>query len=478
MSEKLDAIFATKEKLSSVSCSFCLAKWLQVTIHLQNGHTHSCHHPDTHQVPLTELAINPSALHNTNFKKLQRKDMLEGRRPKECDYCWNIEDTPGSHMSDRYIKSNDHWAMPNFENVKGLPWENNINPTYVEVSFSSTCNFKCSYCAPHISTKWMEEVRKYGPYPTLDRHNNLENLELNKKMPIPPGQTNPYVEAFWKWWPEFYKNLKVFRITGGEPLLAKDTFEVLDFLNLNPNPDLDLAINSNLGVPFKLIEKFTDSVEQITKSQKVKSFSLFTSIDTYGAQAEYIRTGLDYNYFIKNIDYVLSRLPNIQIIIMCTFNALSVVGFKPLLDEVVRIRKKYSGPDRKCGSPLILDISYLRHPSFMSAKILPDEFVEIQEDNLSYMKSLDERALGPHVGFYDFEIAKMSRLLDWMKSPKDSKLSFNQINFFKYFSEYDKRRNTQFLQTFPTMKSFWKSCEELAIWNQMASDAEASNLQK
>jgi hypothetical protein len=64
-----------REELNSTGCGFCLAKWTQVTIHLQLGRTHSCHHPDTHPIPLSELKRNPSALHNTKFKKEQRKPM-------------------------------------------------------------------------------------------------------------------------------------------------------------------------------------------------------------------------------------------------------------------------------------------------------------------------------------------------------------------------------------------------------------------
>jgi len=82
----------TKEELNNTGCGFCLAKWTQVTIHLQLGRTHSCHHPDTHPIPLVELNRNPSALHNTRFKKEKRKEMLEGQRPSECQYCWNVED--------------------------------------------------------------------------------------------------------------------------------------------------------------------------------------------------------------------------------------------------------------------------------------------------------------------------------------------------------------------------------------------------
>ncbi len=93
----------TKNKLNEVGCGFCLAKWTQATLHLQVGQTHSCHHPVPHQVGLSELPLNPSSLHNSVIKKRQRKTMLEGGRPEECNYCWNIEDTSTS-FSDRAIK--------------------------------------------------------------------------------------------------------------------------------------------------------------------------------------------------------------------------------------------------------------------------------------------------------------------------------------------------------------------------------------
>ena len=85
-------IFETKKKLNAVSSSFCLAKWTDVTIHLESGTTHSCHHPAVHEISLEELKNNPSALHNTQFKIEQRKKMLAGERPAECEYGGKIED--------------------------------------------------------------------------------------------------------------------------------------------------------------------------------------------------------------------------------------------------------------------------------------------------------------------------------------------------------------------------------------------------
>ena len=40
----------TKEKLDSIGPGMCLAKWTQVTLQLQTGHNHSCHHPRTHKI--------------------------------------------------------------------------------------------------------------------------------------------------------------------------------------------------------------------------------------------------------------------------------------------------------------------------------------------------------------------------------------------------------------------------------------------
>ena len=81
-----------KRMIDPVSESFCAAKWLNATIWLGHGGTTSCHHPPAHQIDLEEIKTNPSAIHNTKHKKKMRQMMQEGKRPKECEYCWKIED--------------------------------------------------------------------------------------------------------------------------------------------------------------------------------------------------------------------------------------------------------------------------------------------------------------------------------------------------------------------------------------------------
>lgn len=465
MSGELEKIRETKAKLDEVSSSFCLAKWLQVTIHLQNGTTHSCHHPGPHKIPLDELKRDPGALHNTTFKKEQRAKMLAGERPKECQYCWNIEDGEGNHISDRHIKSHDPWARPGFDAVLKSGAKASINPTYVEVSFSNTCNFKCAYCGPHASSKWVEEVRAHGAYPTDAKFNDLTALEAKGLLPIPESEYNPYVEAFWKWWPELYPSLKVFRITGGEPLLTPHTFRVLEHIAANPRPDLELAINSNLGAPDKLIVKFADQLEAITSQNKVKSFQLYTSLDSWGARAEYLRFGLNHDVFWKNVRYLLERLPKIQIVFMCTFNALSVTGFKPFLEKLVELKDEFYSDERYFKTPVILDLAYLRHPEMLSVKVLPPRpYLEKMNELMEYMDSFAEENYKPYRGFYDFERAKMRRLIEWMQTPEHPFwVAIARHDFHQFAREYDKRRGTDFLKTFPEMRDFWDACAKVKL---------------
>lgn len=446
---EIDKLEEMKKKVNEVSPSFCMAKWMHVTFHLMTGQTHSCYLPPTHKIPLKELDDNPTALHNTKYKKEQRKKMLKGERPSECSICWNIEDLPGDQVSDRHMRSVDSWTMPFFDKLKNLKGDENINPTYVEVSFSSACNFKCSYCSPHVSTAWKEEVVKKGSYQLTDyQHQDMKWFKENELMPM-EEEGNPYIESFWKWWPDLSKDLMFFRITGGEPLLSKHTFKVMEWINKNSLPKLELSINSNLGIHEKQYEKFLSLLKPMIEDGKVKQFILHTSIDTYGEQAEYIRNGLNFKAFEKNLVRYLEENPKAPVAFMCTFNCLSVVGFRNFIDWVIGLRKRYTNEYRG----ILLDIPHLQFPSFMSARILSDDYHLMMQQHIDYMNSRIND------GVNKAEVIKMERILEWMKSPIDKVEKLKaQKDFYLFFKEHDKRRATNFLTTFPEMTDFWQNC--------------------
>jgi len=177
--------------------------------------------------------------------------MLEGKRPSECDYCWRAEDSKQGDTvvySDRITKSSEPWAKPYINSIAAMPWDADANPTYLEVDFDTTCNLKCMYCSPSYSSTWRQEIERHGPYKLSQDLHSLDWLKQIGQLPIPANQENPYIDAFWQWFPDIVHNLQTFRITGGEPLLSKNTFKILDFLIENPQPQMEFNINSNLDV--------------------------------------------------------------------------------------------------------------------------------------------------------------------------------------------------------------------------------------
>jgi len=449
----------TRNKLNDVGCGFCLAKWTQVTLHLQMGQTHSCHHPGTHHIPLSELEKNPSALHNTVYKKQQRRKMLHGKRPDECDYCWNIEDTSNA-FSDRIYKSSEPWSAPYFNEIKDLGWKENYNPKYVEVAFSNHCNFKCSYCGPSFSSQWVQEIEQHGPYPTSFRFNNLEYLKDLNMIPRPHNQENPYVEAFWKWWPDLYRDLHTFRITGGEPLLSKDTFKVFDYIldEKNPNRNLNFSLNTNLGAPDKLFNLMVEKLKRMIDENRVNEVILFTSADTWGEQAEYIRHGLVFNQWWDRVNFLLKEIEPLTVIIMSTYNALSVPNYKKLIENVIKLKEEYHNPHRYYGSSIMLDSSYLRWPPHQTVKILDKEWSAVVKEQAQLMDFYEQIRVGlDGFGYTDIEINKLNRIHDWMvtEEPEETLLQ-NRRDFRIFVDNHDKRRGTNFLKVFPEFEEFYK----------------------
>ena len=446
-----------KKQLDATGCGFCLAKWTQVTMHLGTGLTHSCHHPVQHKIPLRELRNNPSALHNTRYKKRKRKEMLEGKRPQECNYCWNIEDNSNS-FSDRVFKSSEPWSLDQMDKIKTSDWNENYNPRYVEVSFSNTCNFKCAYCGPQYSSKWVEEIEKYGHYDTATRFNSIEDIKERGEMPYKKTDHNPYIDAFWEWWPDLFKDLHTFRITGGEPLLSPDTFKVLEYIqeHWEENPNLSLAINTNLGVPKKLIDRMITIAKDLVDNNKVRELIIFTSVESTGRQAEYVRYGLDYDQFWININNILTELPKVTVNIMAAFNALSVFTYSDLIEKVLEVKKKYTNDMRYWNTPLQLDTSYTRWPPHLNVKILEPEHKElILESAKKAFYYGANNMIDELYGFTDVEIQKIKRTYDYAVGGSDFDVEKQRKDFVKFVTQYDERKGTNFKEVFPELEELY-----------------------
>jgi hypothetical protein len=313
----------------------------------------------------------------------------------------------------------------------------------------------------------MEEINRHGAYPTTDKFNDKSWMELENKIPILHSEYNPYVDAFWKWWPDLYRDLHTFRITGGEPLLANDTWKVLDYIieQENPNTELRLAINSNLGVPDSLVDKLIEKIKRIEDEHRVKEFVIFTSADSWGEQAEYIRSGLEFNRFWDNVNKIMASCPRVIVTFMVTYNALSVPNYHKLIKGVYDLKTEYQSTDRYWNSAVFLDSSYLRFPTHQTVKILPYDFSSLILNQVKLANFYATPTFNhTEIGFSDIEIQKIKRIYDWMVSPTDSVEQMrNRYNFYKFFSEHDKRRGTNFVKTFPELGEFYNFCSTIQL---------------
>lgn len=435
-----------RDRLNKVGPGFCAMKWLHQTLYLHTGDNHSCYHPRPHHIPLDEIAVDPSALHNTKWKMQQRKEMLEGGRPSECYYCWNIEDLPGDHISDRMIHSSSDFSEPLIEQLSELPWDAPINPRYLEVSFGNGCNYRCGYCCPQASTMWMEEIKQHGNYDLTYNQYGIEFLKGGNYYG--PKDENPYIEAFWKWWPSLRKDLHTLRITGGEPLMNPGAMKFFDLLEDEPAPHLEITLNSNLGVSFGKVDRLISRVTSLVKQKKIRKFSFFTSIDSWGPQAEYMRTGLKCDHWERNMIEVIKAGATVNL--MCTYNVLCVTNFQKLLHKVIQWREKFG------FESVAFDTPYLKEPPHWMINILPDEFIKYQDETLQFI--VDNKQW-----FTDVEYEKMLRVTNYMKENpvSDEKIQQGRRDFYSFFTENDRRLGTNLLDTFPEYKEFYEMCKEV-----------------
>ena len=311
--------------------------------------------------------------------------------------------------------------------------------------FDNHCNFSCSYCLSDVSSSISREIKKFGPLNVRDPSHRMPSKEVNYGR-----DNNPYIDAFWNWFPKLSESLEVLRITGGEPFLTSNTLKVVEYLKQNPRPNLTLAINSNLGISREIITKHFDKIKTLIEKNSIKDFDFFTSIDSIGKQAEYIRQGLDSNQYFENLKYTLETFPNQRVILMCTFNILSIANFQNLLIEVKNLKENYSN--------LILDISYLRDPYYLSVYSADDELINTMKNSLKFMEE----------NFNKYETQKFKRIVYWLLSPRDnSKINYYRSDFYNFVNDFDKRYGKNFLDIFPEMYLFYKKCRKAAAFMQL-----------
>ena len=445
----MDDLEYKKQILDTKSASFCGAKWYNATIWLGSGQTTSCHHPLPHAIDLEAIKTNPSAIHNTWQKKEQRKQMQVGKRPAGCEYCWKLEDIGRDSISDRVYKSKIY-KNEDLQHAFELDHTKDVNLKTLEIAFDRTCNFACTYCNPAFSSTWANNIKQKGPYTGMitDGRNHFTHAH-DSAEPYKKNETNPYVEAFYKWWEtDLHKSLDELRITGGEPMMSPNLWKLLDWIETQGgkmNPDMRIAINSNLGAKQSIIDRFKK------KLKGFNHFHLYTSMEATYKQAEYIRDGLDYGDWFSNLLHMMvDKVPS-EIHNMCTINALCLETLPEFLEKMVW----FKSASKVYGPTLNYTLNILRFPSFQSPLVLPDDLRNKFRGDIQKFLNNNVRHL-EHM-----EVNQTQRLIDYLdvvKTPHAGAAEQDKLqkDFKAFYSQYDRRSGKDFEKTFPIIGEWYR----------------------
>lgn len=391
----------------------CPLKWTWSTIYLNTGTTRSCH-----RTAETELTPdNFYNFHNTEVKKQDRRDMLEGKWPeKNCLYCHAVEDAGGS--SDRMRQLSVPCVMP--PELEKDPYAVDISPTLLEVYFNNTCNLGCLYCSSSLSSVIESENRTHGTF-------QQDGVWLTNKN----SHFKDLAPYFWQWFSEKFSTISRLHVLGGEPLYQKEFEKMLVMIDQYPNANCELNIVTNLAISNERLRYFVDKFKLLLTQRKLKRIDITCSIDCWGPQQEYVRWPLDLTKWEENFDYLLSQ-KYLYLSINQTISVLTIKTMPALLEKLAEWRKT-----RQIGhwfSEVDPGPEYLK-PTILGGKIFQEDFVKI----LSLMPADTEE----NINAYNYMQGIANHVASHRSHPE--KIQDMMI----YLKEKDRRRGTDWKSLFP-----------------------------
>lgn len=385
----------------------CQLKWSHSTVYLTLDATASCHRVNHDVIPAN---FN---FHNTPEKIEARNTMLRGEWPGNgCEHCEVIEASGG--MSDRMLHSKFYGLGPPPE-LDYNPVATEVTPRWLEIYFSNLCNLSCIYCGEQFSSTWEAENIKFNDNYYEKNYNVTRSSEM------------------FEWLDKNIQNIFNLMVLGGEPFTQPQTDELLTFLETRQCPELKLIFFSNLSIDSKHIKQRFNKMQSLKNNGNIKDIHVIGSIDCWGREVEYIRSGLDMRLFVENFEYLLYNTDSNLNINTC-WTSLSTFTMPELIQQVNEWnehRRVYYSLMQVGGKPHL-------HPNIFGSKVLDWGFRESYE----LFETYDDPEL---TGYKEYMLGIMKSI---EQTEPNKKL---QRELHEYLTMLDGRRNTNYKEIFPTI---------------------------
>ena len=322
---------------------YCSYKFKYLKIDLVSNATYNCHAAKQHAIDFQWLADNTGNLFNNKISVAERQMMLDNQRNSSCEEnCWPLEDKGA--ISPRI------WQNGKIKTHVKVQTQ----PEILEIKLNDNCNLSCSYCCKEYSSSWRRDLSINGDYKinTDDARYQLTNRDkIMMKVSQHEVKNTKQFQTLMTEIKSFAPGLKEIVITGGEPLLDNQLFDVLDAVS---NSSAVINIYTGLGVEVKRFQRMLNKIKQIPTAM------ISVSAECTDKFYEFNRYGNVWTEFINKIE--LLQKSNIEFRFSTAISNLTVFGLTSFI--------KYFNDQR-------IGLVFVNQPSMMAPYVLDLESKKI-----------------------------------------------------------------------------------------------------
>jgi hypothetical protein len=227
---------------------------------------------------------------NSEHMKSVRRRMMAGETLPECEVCNDKllnTDVYRSYFNSlfghKYDIAMEKTDPTGYTTMKPVSWD---------YRFSNLCNFKCRTCGDMLSSAWETEQKQHNMIDFTNSKNNWMIPEIRQQI---SRFQDTQIEA------EFANAVEEHRIeevywVGGEPLMYEQHWRYMrQIVEQGDGGRVYARYNTNLSrVDYRGTNLFRDILAHL------RDWQICASLDGTGKTGEYIRTGLDYNGWLRN----------------------------------------------------------------------------------------------------------------------------------------------------------------------------------
>jgi organic radical activating enzyme len=396
----------------------CQSKWTWSTIWLNSLSSSSCHRVKASPVDLN----NFDNFHNLPKKLDDRRLMLNGEWPSGgCETCRVVEEAGG--WSDRQHNLNIRGLTP--PELLTDPTAVSVSPKIVEIFAQNVCNLACVYCNGKLSSKIEQEGIKFGEF-------NKNNVRI-PVITTPTSAAKEYFDKFIDWLDRNVQTLVRLHLLGGETFIQHELINsVLDIIERRPNPQLELCVFSNLNVPDKYWNLYITRIRDLQQAGNIRVFDLTASIDCWGAEQVYVRSGLNLKKFEERFAWASEQGNWLRLNANQTITSMTIRTMPDLFNMINKYNKH-----RHIGHyfQFLTGLEY-QHPDAFGYNFWADDFDRIL--NAMPTDTNEQREAIPRMIGMQRQLQQVSQH-DYQR--------IGQLH--TYLDELDRRRSTDWRSVFP-----------------------------